>query len=78
MQADKGVHQLPPASSYAPNRKDDYTRKPTRRFLRNIRWRGTRLLSYMDDFMSMAHSREGALLLRDLSNHAHTVTVEGN
>jgi hypothetical protein len=39
--------------------------KPTRRFLRNIRWRGTRLLPYIDDFMFMVHSREGALLLHD-------------
>jgi hypothetical protein len=26
-------------------------RKPTRRFLRNIRWRGARMQSYMDVFM---------------------------
>jgi hypothetical protein len=39
--------------------------KPTRSFLRNIRWRGTRLLPYMDDFMFMAYSREATLLLRD-------------
>jgi hypothetical protein len=39
--------------------------KPSRRFLRNIRWRGIRLLPYMDVFMLMAYSREGALLLRD-------------
>jgi hypothetical protein len=39
--------------------------KPSRRFLRNVRWRGTRLLPYMDDFMFMAHSREAARLLRD-------------
>jgi hypothetical protein len=38
--------------------------KPSRRLLRNIRWRGIRLLPYMDDFMFMAHSREAALLLR--------------
>jgi hypothetical protein len=25
--------------------------KPTRRFLQNIRWRGARLLPYMDDLM---------------------------
>jgi hypothetical protein len=40
-------------------------RIPSRRFLRNIRWRGIRLLPYMDDFMFMAHSREASLLLRD-------------
>jgi hypothetical protein len=37
--------------------------KPTRRLLRNIRWRGNRILPYMDDFMFMFYSREGALLL---------------
>jgi hypothetical protein len=39
--------------------------KPTRRFIRNIRWRGTHLLPYMDDFMFMADSRAAAVLLRD-------------
>jgi hypothetical protein len=39
--------------------------KPSRRFLRNVRWRGVRLLPYMDNFMFMASSYEAALLLRD-------------
>jgi hypothetical protein len=39
--------------------------KPSRRFLRNVRWRGVRLLPYMDDFMFMASSYEAAILLRD-------------
>eukprot|EP00873_Tetraselmis_striata_P018116 jgi/Tetstr1/438380/TSEL_026946.t1 len=38
--------------------------KPTRRFLRNTRWRGERLLPYMDDFLFLANSREAALELR--------------
>eukprot|EP00873_Tetraselmis_striata_P038373 jgi/Tetstr1/458637/TSEL_004341.t1 len=38
--------------------------KPTRRFLRNTRWRGERLLPYMDDFLFLADSREAALGLR--------------
>eukprot|EP00873_Tetraselmis_striata_P037033 jgi/Tetstr1/457297/TSEL_043902.t1 len=38
--------------------------KPTRRFLRNTRWRGERLLPYMDDFLFLADSREAALELR--------------
>eukprot|EP00873_Tetraselmis_striata_P015540 jgi/Tetstr1/435804/TSEL_024693.t1 len=37
--------------------------KPTRRFLRNTRWRGERLLPYMDDFLFLADSREAALEL---------------
>eukprot|EP00873_Tetraselmis_striata_P012133 jgi/Tetstr1/432397/TSEL_021794.t1 len=39
-------------------------RWPTRRFLRNTRWRGERLLPYMDDFLFLADSREAALELR--------------
>jgi hypothetical protein len=39
--------------------------KPSKRFLRNIRWRGIRLLPYMDDLLFIAYSREAALLLRD-------------
>jgi hypothetical protein len=39
--------------------------KPSRRFLRNVRWRGVRLLPYMDDFMFMASSYVTSLLLRD-------------
>jgi len=39
--------------------------KPSRRFLRNVRWRGVRLLPYMDDFLFMASSYDAALLLRD-------------
>eukprot|EP00873_Tetraselmis_striata_P019610 jgi/Tetstr1/439874/TSEL_028283.t1 len=37
---------------------------PTRRFLRNTRWRSERLLPYMDDFLFLADSREAALELR--------------
>jgi hypothetical protein len=40
--------------------------KPSRRFLRNVRWRDARLLPYMDDFLFMASSRDAALLLRDV------------
>jgi hypothetical protein len=39
--------------------------KPSRRFLRNVRWRAVRLLPYMDDFRFMASSYEAALLLRN-------------
>jgi hypothetical protein len=46
--------------------------KPSRRFLRNIRWRGIRLLPYMDDFMFMAHSHEAALLYATASRHYYT------
>eukprot|EP00873_Tetraselmis_striata_P005486 jgi/Tetstr1/425750/TSEL_016169.t1 len=39
--------------------------KPTRRFLRNTRWRGERmLLPYLDDFLFLADSREAACALR--------------
>eukprot|EP00873_Tetraselmis_striata_P004131 jgi/Tetstr1/424395/TSEL_014954.t1 len=41
---------------------------PTRRFLRNTRWRGERLLPYMDDFLFLADSREAALELRGRLN----------
>jgi hypothetical protein len=51
--------------SAPPTAKTATPHKPSRRFLRNIRWRGIRLLPYMDDFMFMAHSGEEALLLRD-------------
>eukprot|EP00873_Tetraselmis_striata_P046313 jgi/Tetstr1/466577/TSEL_011079.t1 len=37
---------------------------PIRRFLRNTRWRGERLLPYMDDFLFLADSRQAALELR--------------
>jgi hypothetical protein len=30
--------------------------RPSKRFLRNARWRGTRFLTYMDDFMFLAAS----------------------
>eukprot|EP00873_Tetraselmis_striata_P021607 jgi/Tetstr1/441871/TSEL_030081.t1 len=40
------------------------TSKPTRRFLRNTRWRGERRLPYMNDFLFLADSRETALELR--------------
>jgi hypothetical protein len=38
--------------------------RPSKRFLRNARWRGTRLLPYMDDFLFLADSFHDALLLR--------------
>lgn len=38
---------------------------PSRRYLRNSRWRGVRLLPYMDDFLFFADSRDAALQLRD-------------
>jgi hypothetical protein len=38
--------------------------RPTKRLLRNARWRGTRLLPYMDDFLFLADSYNAALLLR--------------
>jgi hypothetical protein len=39
--------------------------KPSRHFLRNIRWRGARLLPYIDDFLFMASSHDATLPLRD-------------
>jgi hypothetical protein len=38
---------------------------PSRRYLRNSRWRGARLLPYIDDFLLFAESRDAALQLRD-------------
>jgi hypothetical protein len=38
---------------------------PSRRYLRNSRWRGARLLPYMDDFLFFADDRDAALQLRD-------------
>jgi hypothetical protein len=38
--------------------------RPTKRFMRNARWRGTRLLPYMDDFLFLADSYRAALLLQ--------------
>jgi hypothetical protein len=38
--------------------------RPSKRFLRNARWRGTRLLPYMDDFPFLADSYNAAMLLR--------------
>jgi hypothetical protein len=40
--------------------------RPSKRFLRNARWRGTWLLPYMDDFLFLADSYHDALLLRQL------------
>jgi hypothetical protein len=37
---------------------------PIKRFLPNARWRGTRLLPYMDDFLFLADSYRAALKLR--------------
>jgi hypothetical protein len=38
--------------------------RPSKRFLRNARWRGTRMLPYMDNFLFLADSYHDALLLR--------------
>jgi hypothetical protein len=38
---------------------------PFRRYLRNSRWRGARLLPYMEDFLFFADSRDAALQLRN-------------
>jgi hypothetical protein len=38
---------------------------PSRHYLRNSRWRGARLLPYMDEFLFFAESRDAALLPRD-------------
>jgi hypothetical protein len=38
--------------------------RPSKRFLRNTRWRGIRLLPYMDDFVFLADSYHDALVLR--------------
>jgi hypothetical protein len=38
--------------------------RASKRFLRNARWRGTHLLSYMDDFLFLADSYNAALILR--------------
>jgi hypothetical protein len=38
--------------------------RPSKRFLRNARWRGTRMLPYMDDSIFLADSYNAALLLR--------------
>jgi hypothetical protein len=48
----------PPTPTAAPT-----TRRPSKRFLRNTRWRGTRLLPYMDNFMFLADSYSAAFLL---------------
>eukprot|EP00873_Tetraselmis_striata_P010389 jgi/Tetstr1/430653/TSEL_020446.t1 len=37
----------------------------TRRYLRNTRWKGARLLLYMDDFLFFVESERAALALRD-------------
>jgi hypothetical protein len=39
--------------------------RPSNSFLRNARWRGTRLLPYMDDFLFLAASYNDALVLRE-------------
>eukprot|EP00873_Tetraselmis_striata_P013246 jgi/Tetstr1/433510/TSEL_022780.t1 len=39
-------------------------RKPTRRFLRNNRWRGERIPPYIDDSLFLADSREAACAMR--------------
>jgi hypothetical protein len=38
--------------------------RPSKCFLRNARWRGTRLLPYIDDFLFLADSYQDAMLLR--------------
>jgi hypothetical protein len=49
----------PPTPASTPGRA-----RPSKRFLRNARWRGTRLLPYVDDFLFLADSYHDALLLR--------------
>jgi hypothetical protein len=49
----------PPTPAAAPK-----TRRPSKRFLRNARWRDNRLLPYMDDLMFLTDSYIAALLLR--------------
>jgi hypothetical protein len=53
--------RLPPPPTASPH---PLVGRPTERFLRNARWRGTRLLPYMDDFLFMADSYHTALQLR--------------
>jgi hypothetical protein len=38
--------------------------RPSKRFLRHARWRGTRLLPYMNDFLFLADSYNAEFLLR--------------
>jgi hypothetical protein len=51
--------------STSPTAKTATPYKPSRRFLRNVRWRGVRLLPYMDDFWFIVNSREASILLRN-------------
>jgi hypothetical protein len=48
---------LPPTPASTPS-----NARPSKRFLRNAHWRGTRLLPYMDDFLFLADSYHDALL----------------
>jgi hypothetical protein len=50
---------LPPTPTGNPT-----TRRPSKRFLHNTRWRGTCLLPYIDDFIFLADSYDAALLLQ--------------
>jgi hypothetical protein len=50
---------LPPTPTTAPT-----SGRPSKRLLRNARWRGTRLLPYIDDFMFLADTDNTALLRR--------------
>jgi hypothetical protein len=50
---------LPPTLASTPE-----NARLSKRFLRNARWRGTRLLPYMDNFLFLADSYHDALLLR--------------
>jgi hypothetical protein len=49
----------PPTPATTPSRG-----RSSRRFLRNARWRGTRLLPYIDDFLFLADSYNVVVLLR--------------
>ena len=40
-------------------------RRPSRRYLRNQRWKGARMLPFMDDYLFMCGTREEALELRE-------------
>jgi hypothetical protein len=40
--------------------------RPSKRFLHNARWRGIRMVPYMDDFRFLADSYDATVLLRQL------------
>jgi hypothetical protein len=54
LQDNRNIHQLLETSSYAADINDFYPSQAHAAFVRSTRWRGARLLPYMDDFMFMA------------------------